>query len=1520
MIYQYKYSNCIEQNELLNLKILELMIEKDLKPLIIFFGSKSRWLKRNESNYNQDDQKEEDKGKGKAEVNNENMISKEMINELKDQLEKKINSLIDKKLAENYFKFNKKIGNTYFIEYALSYFPYPYVIHQLMEHYISIIPKKPDSKRSRKSNVFKEKVLSNFIKSSSNLYSKDDNDFEQWKNSSPSVSLSPIENQRENVKKKDGLYRGRSMINPSTQLITEEEENFEMDEVDENKELIHSYQLFENDDGFINPLDKYSFLETKPWQSDMEMYDDNKNTIPNIDIEFKHSHSLENVRSMKNNKNDSLLSLAIRNRLSNSVIEILLKFSVSTAVPPKNIGITKGINNAFASDENINFNLMKKTRYHFNANYLIYACKNDTHGNKNDLVKLLLKYNINPNSQDELGKTALMYCIENSDIAKIKMLLNYIHITTDLILGLIFFGRSRARIKNKDLVRYIEICGGKVDLNLRDNAKKNAFDYVCIYKNEAIIKLLLTYIINRNKLRKKYNNYNYSNINIRNSVFLRGGSNFNLKSSSYFKNGSSINFSKGGYHNYGNHSSNKNLNGSNSDVYSSNIKDLRRYNSNSNNNKSIYELNKSNLHCSTNTFSEKIKFSENDKIINHSSTSLLYKSNTNVIENDDNYMFYPISMESIRNLIMISINRNYTEIIKILLKNGLNPDITDEDGNNLLLILANKYIKDKNERYYNLMKLLLQYHAKIDITNNNNISVFKKSIYHSKKLLNLLLGYNNINSTTNTLKSKSPNSVEMIYNDDSSSNFSGSEMDETYLVEKFNFYDTNIDSIVEQNDSESENGTEDSENILKEKSPEVINNEKSKNNSVTIPKVVIHRIATLLRDKCNKEMILYLAIWYESMTIINSRIDEWKRQLLSFDLDIALILALMKENDTIIALLLSIACPELIEPKQGKWKLLHYLCETSHYNGKLINFLLENKADLNYKNTDNQSPLQLAIHSKNFLMMKLLLERQVELPNSTETGEPFFISIVKSNDLDMVKYVLDHVPALDIHELDEYDNNALMVSCKYGNADIAKILLPFHYNINDEDIYGNTALILACQNGHLDIVKLLINQDTLIDKTLDKSLSSLNFNSFDYAHLNTNTNDQESVLVAEPSSSESSTESLRDDAKDSGGSGGSGGSSDGGIKINKKNNRGMTAFVMSCQHGNLQIIQYLLEYIDNINEKCHDGSTGLMVACYNNQENIIQYLLDHGADANEQDSTGNNSLIYACQMGNSNVVNLLLEHSTDIDINMTNRNSNTALMYACQHGYEDIVKKLLQHHADINIKDCNENTALLYSIRNEFQNISVLLIEHGADVNCMESENKSTALMIACQTKQHEVINTLLEKNAELNIQNKYGYCPLLIAIENNDEELVDMLLQYNANVNVYDTYGNNTLMLACSIGNKKIVESLLHHQGSTIDINERNFNNNTAVHIACESGNYDIIELLLNSGATLNNVNNNGQTELAIAGQNNYIEVVKLLLEKQASLSIENFLKINQKGYYAIQKLILDANALVITNTLSTY
>ncbi|OUM66349.1 hypothetical protein PIROE2DRAFT_59450 [Piromyces sp. E2] len=314
---KYRYSDCIEQYDILNIKILELMIKKDLKPLVIFFGNKNRWLKRKEV---VDNEKEK---KGKHIIDEENAITTEYLNSLKDQLEEKINNFIDKKLAENYFIFNKKTGNTYFIEYALSYFPYPYVVHQLMEHYISIIPKNVHKSKGEKKNLFKEKVLLNSIKSSSNISYKDGNDYNIWKGSldnTYSLNSGPIDNQRENFRKKERLYRGRSMINPSTQLITEEEEdneNIGMSEINMNevrKETNRIFSIFEDNENFVSPFLRSNFYEVKLWQSETEMYDENKNknVIPILDSKFQHSHSLENVQNLRNSKNESLLGLAFK--------------------------------------------------------------------------------------------------------------------------------------------------------------------------------------------------------------------------------------------------------------------------------------------------------------------------------------------------------------------------------------------------------------------------------------------------------------------------------------------------------------------------------------------------------------------------------------------------------------------------------------------------------------------------------------------------------------------------------------------------------------------------------------------------------------------------------------------------------------------------------------------------------------------------------------------------------------------------------------------------------------------------------------------------------------------------------------------------------------------------------------------------------------------------------------------------------------------------------------------------------
>ncbi|KAL6600881.1 hypothetical protein U3516DRAFT_816252 [Neocallimastix sp. 'constans'] len=304
----YKYSECIHQNENLNLKILELMIKRDLKPLVIFFGNRNRWLKRNyEKSINEDEDENQKKEKNK--IINEKSLTIEEINKLKDHLEEKINNFVDNKLAENYFIFNKKVGNTYFIEYALTYFPYPYIIHQLMEHYITIIPNNQQKNNIMRNNLLNEKVKLNYIKNLHCLFLKDNNnnynngEYDQWNESLDNSLLNsgPIENQKENTKKMDNwLYRGRSMINPSNNLISEDDEEEEGEEEEEKgEEEFINISENKNNDEYINIFTKSNFLEIKQWQSEYDLIDDNKIAIPNNELDFKHCRSLDNIKNMK---------------------------------------------------------------------------------------------------------------------------------------------------------------------------------------------------------------------------------------------------------------------------------------------------------------------------------------------------------------------------------------------------------------------------------------------------------------------------------------------------------------------------------------------------------------------------------------------------------------------------------------------------------------------------------------------------------------------------------------------------------------------------------------------------------------------------------------------------------------------------------------------------------------------------------------------------------------------------------------------------------------------------------------------------------------------------------------------------------------------------------------------------------------------------------------------------------------------------------------------------------------------
>jgi len=161
----------------------------------------------------------------------------------------------------------------------------------------------------------------------------------------------------------------------------------------------------------------------------------------------------------------------------------------------------------------------------------------------------------------------------------------------------------------------------------------------------------------------------------------------------------------------------------------------------------------------------------------------------------------------------------------------------------------------------------------------------------------------------------------------------------------------------------------------------------------------------------------------------------------------------------------------------------------------------------------------------------------------------------------------------------------------------------------------------------------------------------------------------------------------------------------------------------TCQMGNTQIFQNLLEYAVDVNisdefewsplhvpsQKGHfflvsellkakakinhstipddegydGGKTPLHLACANGHAPVVQILLQNSADAKFRDDNGNIPLHCAVDKGNLQVVQQLLEFS---EINSRNRYDWTPLHKACDYGHSIIVSELIKSKAGINLR------------------------------------------------------------------------------------------------------------------------------------------------------------------------------------------------------------------------------------------
>lgn len=364
---------------------------------------------------------------------------------------------------------------------------------------------------------------------------------------------------------------------------------------------------------------------------------------------------------------------------------------------------------------------------------------------------------------------------------------------------------------------------------------------------------------------------------------------------------------------------------------------------------------------------------------------------------------------------------------------------------------------------------------------------------------------------------------------------------------------------------------------------------------------------------------------------------------------------------------------------------LHIAC----WNGRLeaVKFLIEQGGDINVKTNYGSTPLHNASYQGHLEIVKYLLSKgankeirrsdgdsPLDFAKEKKYKEIIYLLTDKSllnnhGDLEQVKRLI--ADGADINEKDSVGQTALAQAAEAGYLEIAKLLVEKGADINVKNEQYRTPLHIASLCGHLDIAKLLIsNKASIIAKDKDGKTPLDLAKEKKYKEIISLLSDKEEVIPT-PVLEVTSTPILSPKAelekkirnlisK--------------GTDVNAYITKGTSALHEASYYGDLPMIKLLLENNADIRIKAFNGQTPLHSASSEGALEAVKLLIMSGADPNAQDNDGWTPLHFAARKGYLEIVNYLLKSGANNKINTFKGQSSLDL--ARIKNYQEIISVL----------------------------------------------------------------------------------------------------------------------------------------------------------------------------------------------------------------------------------------------------
>ncbi|XP_064868269.1 ankyrin repeat and death domain-containing protein 1A isoform X3 [Oncorhynchus nerka] len=332
-------------------------------------------------------------------------------------------------------------------------------------------------------------------------------------------------------------------------------------------------------------------------------------------------------------------------------------------------------------------------------------------------------------------------------------------------------------------------------------------------------------------------------------------------------------------------------------------------------------------------------------------------------------------------------------------------------------------------------------------------------------------------------------------------------------------------------------------------------------------------------------------------------------------------------------------------------------------------------------------------------------------------SENEFHDAAKRNDTDKMRELMKK--GVDIKAKNKFGMNPLLLAAWFGRLKILQILVASGAKLNCENKNGLGLLHCAAQRGHSRVLEFIM-EDLVEDVLLDR-VDNLIPHSLFYCQ------------------------------------------------------SGKTAFHLAAEHGQLEVVEFLIGMGCTHGLKDKDENMAIHLAAKHGHNEVLQKLVETGVDIDERNIDGLTPLHLSSDGGHYECVKLLLEACCNVNA-LTNKNMN-ALHYVAQHGFERETSLLLEAGVNTDTVDGQHTSPLHFAVLHNHTEVVRLLIDAECDLDI--SDNRlQTALHIAAEHGRQDIAEIILIAGVNLKLPDKQGKTSLEVAARGNHVILVDMIIK----------------------------------------------------------------------------------------------------------------------------------------------